>query len=51
MLLKQQLASGPKDGATILEQVEGHEISERSLMAAADALGVRCQNGEWRLPG
>jgi hypothetical protein len=30
---------------------EAAEIPERSLIAAADALGVRTQRGQWWLPG
>jgi hypothetical protein len=46
-LLREQLAAGPKPGTLI----EAAEIPERSLIVAADALGVRTQRGEWWLAG
>jgi hypothetical protein len=27
------------------------DVSERTLIAAAERLGVRCQRGQWWLPG
>jgi hypothetical protein len=50
-LLRGQLASGPKPGAQIETAAEALDIPPRSLIAAADALGVRCRRGEWWLPG
>jgi hypothetical protein len=47
-LLREQLANGPKPGALIEAAAE---ISERSLIAAADALGVSTQRGQWWVPG
>jgi hypothetical protein len=49
--LRGQLASGPKPGAQIEALAEAQDIPPRSLMAAADALGVRTQRGQWWIPG
>jgi hypothetical protein len=46
-LLREQIVEVPRPEA----QIEAAEIPERSLIAAADALGVRCRRGEWWLPG
>jgi len=50
-LLRQQLADGPKPKALIEAAAEAAEIPERSLLAAASALGVRTQRGQWWLEG
>jgi hypothetical protein len=51
-LLRQQLADGPKAQASIEAAAEVAEIPKRSLMAAAEALGVLKVRGQcWRLPG
>ena len=50
-LVRSQLANGPKAEAYIIAAAEAAAISERSLIAAADRLGVRCQRGQWWLPG
>jgi hypothetical protein len=50
-LVREQLAKGPKPGAEVAAAAEALEIPERSLIAAADALGVRTQRGQWWLPG
>jgi hypothetical protein len=47
----EQLANGPKPGAQIEAAAEAAEIPERSLIAAADDLGVRTRRGNWWLPG
>jgi hypothetical protein len=44
-------ADGPKPGAEIEAAAEAAEIPEHSLLAAASALGVRIQRGQWWLPG
>jgi hypothetical protein len=49
-LVREQLANGPKPGVQITVAAEAAEIPERSLIAAADALGVRTQRGQWWLP-
>jgi hypothetical protein len=50
-LLRGQLANGPKPGAQIEALAETQDIPMRSLIVAADALGVRCRLGQWWLPG
>jgi hypothetical protein len=50
-LLRQQLASGPKPGVLVEAAAEAADISKRTLISAADALGVRTQRGQWWLPG
>jgi hypothetical protein len=49
--LHDQLVEGPKSGAEIEAAAQEAAIPERSLLAATDALGVRCRRGEWWLPG
>jgi hypothetical protein len=51
ILVRAQLAHGPKPGALIEAAAEADEIPERSLIVAADALGVRIRRGQWWLPG
>jgi hypothetical protein len=50
-LLQEQLSDGPRPGAQVTAAAEAAEIPERSLLAAADVLGVRCRQGQWWLPG
>jgi hypothetical protein len=50
-LLREQLADGPKRRELIEAAAKAAEIPERSLIVAADALGVRTRRGEWWLPG
>jgi hypothetical protein len=50
-LVCEQLASGPKRGELVEAAAEALNIPPRSLIAAADPLGVRCQRGQWWLPG
>jgi len=50
-LLREQLANGPKRGELIETAAEAAEISERSLLAAIDELGVPARHGQWWLPG
>jgi hypothetical protein len=50
-LLCEQLANGPKPESQIAAAAEAADISERTLMAAAGALGVRTRRGQWWLPG
>jgi len=50
-LLRDQLKHGPKPGAQIEAAARAAEIPEHSLIAAADALGVRTRRGQWWLPG
>ncbi len=42
--------TGPKPVDLTVAATEVAEIPERSLIGAADALGVRSQRGQWRLP-
>jgi hypothetical protein len=50
-LVREQLADGPKRGEEVRAAAEAAEISERTLIAAAGALGVRARKGQWWLPG
>jgi len=50
-LLLEQLANGPRPGSQLEAAAEAAEIPESVLIAAADALGVRTQRGQWWLPG
>jgi hypothetical protein len=50
-LVREQLANGPKPGSHVEAAAEAAEIPARSLIAAADALGVRTQRAQWWLPG
>jgi hypothetical protein len=50
-LVREQLRHGPKPGSTVMVAAHLADISERSLIAATDALGVRTQRGQWWLPG
>ena len=50
-LVREQLAHGPKRGEEVRAAGEAAEISGRTLIAAADALGVRVRKGQWWLPG
>jgi hypothetical protein len=49
-LVREQLADGPRPASQIEAAAEAAEIPTRSLIAAADALGVRTQRGQWWLP-
>jgi hypothetical protein len=49
--VREQFANGPKPGAEIEAAAQAAEIPKRSLIAAADALGVRTQPGQWWIPG
>lgn len=50
-LLPEHPAHGPRLGAHIEAAVEAAGLTERALLSAADALGVRTQRGPWWLPG
>jgi hypothetical protein len=50
-LLCEQLADGPKPESQIAAAAEAADISGRTLLAAANALGVRTRRGQWWLPG
>jgi len=50
-LLLEQLANGPRPGSQLEAAAEAAAIPESVLIAAADALGVRTQRGQWWLPG
>jgi hypothetical protein len=50
-LLQRQLADGPKPGALVEAAAQAAEIPKRTLIAAADALGVRTRKGQWWIPG
>jgi hypothetical protein len=41
----------PRPASQIEAAAEAAEIPERSLIAATDALDVRCRQGLWWLPG
>lgn len=45
--MREQLANGPKAGSQIETAVKATDIPERSLIMAADMLGVRTQKGQW----
>jgi hypothetical protein len=48
----EQLANGPRYGELVKrDAAEYAKISERTLIAAAERLGVRTQRGNWWLPG
>jgi len=50
-LLRHLLANGPKHGDHIEAAADAAaDTSEHALIAAADTLGVRTKNGQWRLP-
>jgi hypothetical protein len=49
--LREQLANGPALGECVKAAAAAAKVSERFLIAAADALGVRTQRGQWWLPG
>jgi hypothetical protein len=49
-LLREQPTNCPKPASQIEAAAEVAEIPERSLIAAADRLGVRCQRGQWWIP-
>jgi hypothetical protein len=50
-LLREQLADGPKPGTAIEAAAQAAEIPKRALIAATDALDVRCRQWPWWLPG
>lgn len=50
-LVRAPLANGPKPGEHVLAAAAAASIPKRSLIIAADALGVRTQRGRWWLPG
>lgn len=49
-LVRAQLANGPKPEEDILADADFVAIPGRTLIAAADALGVRTRRGQWWLP-
>jgi inorganic triphosphatase YgiF len=49
--LQEKLANGPQPGAEIEAAAKAADIPERWLIAAASALRVRPQRGQWWLPG
>jgi hypothetical protein len=49
-LVREHLKHGPRPGAQIEIAAKAAEIPERSLIAAATALGVRTQRGQWWIP-
>jgi hypothetical protein len=49
--LREHLADGPTRGELIVVAAAAAEIPERSLIGAADVLGVRTQRGQWWIPG
>jgi hypothetical protein len=49
--VREQLANGPRHGESVKrDAAEAAKISERTLIAAAERLGVRTQRGQWWLP-
>jgi hypothetical protein len=49
-LVREQLKHGPKPELTVMAGAHLADIPERSLIAAADALGVRTRKGQWGIP-
>jgi len=49
-LVREQLANGPKPEAHVVTAARAAAIPKRSLILAADVLGVRTQRGHWWLP-
>jgi hypothetical protein len=49
--LREQLANGPRCGERVIAAAAEVDVSERTLIAAAERLGVRTRRGEWWLPG
>jgi hypothetical protein len=49
-LVREQLQHGPRPESHVVAAAKASAIPERSLIAAADALGVRARRGQWRLP-
>lgn len=49
-LVREQLANGPRPGDEVLAAADVAQIPEWSLIAAANALGVRTRRGQWWLP-
>jgi len=47
----EQLANGPHGESIKRDAAEHAKISKRTLIAAAERLGVRCRQGQWWLPG
>ena len=45
--MREQLAHGPRPAEQVRAAAYLNDIPERSLIAAADALGVRAQRGQW----
>ena len=50
-LVREQLAKGPKRGEDVQAAGEAADFTERTLIAAASALGVRTRKGQWWIPG
>jgi hypothetical protein len=48
--VREQLANGPKPEAHVVAAAWAAAIPKRSLIVAADVLGVRTQRGRWWLP-
>ena len=49
-LLRQELKDGPKPGAQVEAAAAAAGLAKRGLLAATDALDVRCRQGQWWLP-
>ena len=50
--VRAQLAHGPRHGELVKrDAAEAAKISERTLIAAAERLGLCCRQGQWWLPG
>ena len=49
--LLRALLHRPRSEVDVRRACEAADISERTLIVAADALGVRTQRGQWWLPG
>jgi hypothetical protein len=47
--LRELLADGPRHGEHVIAAAAEVDVSERTLIAAAERLGVRSQRGQWRL--
>jgi hypothetical protein len=49
--LRELLADGPAPGEQVIVAAAEADVSKRTLIAAAERLGVRCRRGQWWLPG
>jgi hypothetical protein len=50
LVVRELLADGPAPGESVKAAAAEANVSERTLIAAAERLGVRTQRGNWWLP-